>query len=260
MTARPIVDAHAHIGEPGSFLVPQSTPEQFLGVMDKVGIGAAVLCDHRSMAEGCGATLNGLARMYERSEGRLHYLAVYHPDRGRDCLAAMEGALGRPGLVGLKLHPSSHGVPAEDARYADAWRFASETNLAVLAHSWSVSPYSATQALSTPERFERYVARFGRVRFVLGHAGGRGSGRTQALRMVREHPNVYVDFAGDIFCRGLVESLVAAVSANRVLFASDFPWIDPRANLSRVLLGGISDDDKARILWGTAAEVYGVRG
>jgi predicted TIM-barrel fold metal-dependent hydrolase len=147
-------------------------------------------------------------------------------------------------------------MPADDPSYEPAWAFAAQYDLAILTHSWSVSPYNPVQYLSTPERFEDYVKEFPGVRLVLGHAGGRGNGREQAIRMIKEHPNVYLDFAGDIFCYKLIEKLVQSVPVERILFGSDFPWLDPRANLSRVLLAEATPYTKIKILRDNAIRVY----
>jgi predicted TIM-barrel fold metal-dependent hydrolase len=74
--------------------------------------------------------------------------------------------------------------------------------------------------------------------------------------MVKEHPNVYLDFAGDIFCHRLIERLVQWVPVEKILFGSDFPWIDPRANLSRVLLADVPPAAKIKILRNNAIHIY----
>ena len=200
----------------------------------------------------------GLREVFERSGRRIHYLAVFNPLRPHESLSALKRHRSRPGLVGLKIHPSFHRTPAESASYEPAWRFAAEHTLPILTHSWSVSDHNPVQHLSTPERFERFVRKFPAVRLVLGHAGGRGSGRDDAVRMVNEYESVYLDFAGDIFCYGLIETLVASAPAEKILFGSDFPWLDPRANLTRVLLADINASAKARILRDNALVVYGI--
>jgi predicted TIM-barrel fold metal-dependent hydrolase len=235
---------------------PETEPEALLAVMDRLSISHAVCTDHRSLA---GAIEEGLAALragFEQSGGRVCYLGVFDPRRGREGLAALERAAGWPGFVGLKIHPSWHRVPAEDAAYEPAWRLAAERDLALLTHSWSVSDYNPVQQLSTPDRFEAFVRRFREVRFVLGHAGGRGLGRPQAVRLANEYPNVYLDLAGDIFCYRLVETLVESVPAEKILFGSDFPWLDPRANLSRVLLADVDLAVKRKILRDNARTVY----
>ena len=256
MTDTWIIDAHTHVGAPGPFFCPESEPDHLLARMDRLGVAAAVCCDHVSVYDGCAGGLDGHRRMYERSGGRIHYLGVFDPRRAAACLAALDEAKDWAGLVGLKIHPSIHGTPAEDPAYELAWRFAADHDLAILAHTWSVSDYNPVQQLSTPGRFEPYVQRFPQVRFVLGHAGGRGAGRHEAARMANEHPNVYLDFAGDIFCHRLIETLTRSVPPEKILFGSDFPWLDPRANLTRVLLADVDVSAKAKILHDNAVGVY----
>ena len=250
-----IIDAHLHVGEPGRFFAPETGPEQLLDRMDRLGIARAVCCDQLSVREGT-TRLERHSEMFEASGGRIHYLGVFKPSSAEDNLATLERAKERPGFVGLKIHPSAHGVPAEDPSYEPAWRFAADNDLPILTHSWSVSSYNPVQVFSTPERFERYAERFPSVRLVLGHAGGRGPGRLEAARMAKTHPNVYLDIAGDIFDFRLVESLVETVPVQKILFGSDYPWLDPRSRLSHVLLAEISAPDKTRILCENARRVY----
>ena len=251
-----MIDAHMHVGAPALFFVPESDLNAFLAIMESLGIAGAVCSDTLSVFEGCG---DGLARhraLFERSAGRVHYLGTFHPRRSEACMAALEEAGDWPGFVGLKIHPSIHGVPAEDPAYEPAWRFAADNGLPILAHSWSVSDYNPVQQLSTPERFEGWVKRFPTVPFVLGHAGGRGTGRHEAVRMACAYDNVFLDIAGDIFDYRLLEGLAASVPAHKVLFGSDYPWLDPRSRLSHVLLADIGEQVKGRILRDNALRVY----
>jgi uncharacterized protein len=253
----PIIDAHAHIGSSGVFFAPETDAEHLLALMDLLSIRTAILaCDHVMLFEGGGASFAVLREAYERSQGRLLYLGIFDPRAAETCLAALSQAIGWPGFVGIKLHPSMHGVWADDPAYEAAWRLAAERDLPILAHSWSVSETNPAQKYSTPERFETHVRRFPQVRFVLAHAGGRGAGRREAVRMVNEHANVFLDIAGDVFCDRLIETLVKTVPPQKILFGSDFPWIDPRANLSRVLLAEIDEDVKQKILCDNARAVY----
>ena len=258
MTDRPIIDAHCHVGTWGQLFCSSWQTKDLLRLMDALGIGCAIVTDEKSLASGCAEHLSSLHDQFDASEGRLHYLAVFHPRRSNECLSAMDEAVGRPGFEGIKIHPSWHETPAEDSAYEPVWRYASEHGLPILAHTWSVSPTNPIQAYSTPERFEGYIREFPEARIVLGHCGARGYGRREAVRLANENMNVYLDFAGDVFCRGLIEELVETVPSDRVMYGSDFPWLDPRANLSRVLLSPISDEAKRRILWENAMQLFGI--
>jgi uncharacterized protein len=252
-----IIDAHAHIGLPGSFFSPESTPAHLLKSMDQNLVRFAIVAsDQVTLREGVRAGISGLRRIHEESQGSLWYLGVFDPRSPRECRHTLSEAAAWPGFAGLKLHPPFHGVGADDPAYEPAWAFAADRDLPILGHSWSISDHNPRQSLALPERFEVFVRRFPKVRLVLAHAGGRGSGRREAIRMANEYPNVFLDFAGDIFCYRLVEELVDSVPPEKVLYGSDFPWVDPAAQLSRVLLADIDNDVKRKILIDNAVAAY----
>jgi predicted TIM-barrel fold metal-dependent hydrolase len=76
------------------------------------------------------------------------------------------------------------------------------------------------------------------------------------IRLVTRYDNVYTDYAGDIFDLGLLESLTKELPSRRILFGSDYPWLDPRANLGRTMLADIPAESKERILGLNALELF----
>ncbi len=256
MSTPRIIDAHLHLDPNSKFYTPEPQLKHLLKLMDRLSIRHAVCTDHLSMYEGAGEGLRNLKSVYEESGGRVYYLGVYHPGRAAACMKTIEEALLWPGFAGLKIHPSFHGISADDPLYEPVWKFASEHDLAILTHSWSVSDYNPAQTLSTPGKFERYIDKYRNVRLVLAHAGGRGNGRHEAIRLINQYENVYTDIAGDIFCYRLIESLTGSISPDKILFGSDFPWLDPRANLARVMLTDMDNSSREKILRENALKVY----
>jgi predicted TIM-barrel fold metal-dependent hydrolase len=74
--------------------------------------------------------------------------------------------------------------------------------------------------------------------------------------MANTYPQVFLDLAGDIFCFHLLETLRMAVPEDRIIFGSDYPWLDPRANISRVLLADVPDSWKKKVLRDNAIRAY----
>jgi len=254
-----IIDAHMHIGSAGQLSVADPTVGHVVALMDRLGIARAIGSDHTALLEGGKTGLARMARAFEESQGRVYGLAVVDPRAASKCLSELESRLDWEGLAGIKIHPPCHQTPADDPSYRAVWEFAADHDLTILAHSWSLSDYNPSQSLSVPRRFERWAREFASVRLVLGHAGGRGTGRLEAIRLANECANVHLDFAGDIYCYRLIETLVKAVPSTKILFGSDFPWTGPSDHLSRVLLADIGDSDKAKILRLNAVNAYKVK-
>lgn len=251
-----IIDAHAHTGPPGIFFSPEYDVTELLASMDRANIRLSVVVDHLSIFKGPDAGLPLLRKYFEESGKRIHFLGVFDPRFPGACMKILKDAVSWPGFAGLKIHPSVHLTAAEDPAYEPAWQFAAKHDVPIMTHSWSTSDYNPVQKYSTPGRFEKFIRKFPSVRFVLGHAGGRGAGRLEAVRLTNEYPNVFLDFSGDIFCYRLIEDLTDSVPAEKILFGSDYPWLDPRANLDRVFLADIDVSAKKKILRDNAASVY----
>jgi aminocarboxymuconate-semialdehyde decarboxylase len=55
-----------------------------------------------------------------------------------------------------------------------------------------------------------------------------------------------------------MEYLISSVGSNRVMLGTDYPWDMANSDLVREIqnLKTISEEDKKRILWGNAAELF----
>jgi len=251
-----IVDAHIHIGDWGRNILTHGWElHNVLALMDRLWIGREYSMNHDWFVGRLTEARSASIRCYEQSGGRIPFLAVYDPNRDKESTSAMNACLGHPGFVGVKIHPSWHGVAADDHRYDGAWAFARENGLPVVSHTWSESS-NPVQRLSLPRLFEAHIDAHRDVPFVAAHCGGCGAGRAEAIRLAREYPNVYLDISGDVFSLDLIPELVRSAGADRVIFASDQPWVDARATLTRVILSEISEDDKRLVLGENALRIF----
>jgi len=257
MTQPFIVDAHVHTGYPNVFYSPEVDAKSLLARMNQFHIQFSInLCSMRSLL---GSTLGEMEiaeREHKESGARLFYCGFYDPRRQEEDLAALGKAARWTGMKGIKIHPSFAKVPANDRRYEPVWQFAADHGLPIVSHTWSVSSYNPVQALSTPDKFEPMVQKYPSVRFVLGHSAGRGEGRRDAIRMAGHYPSVYMDCSGDVYDRHYFEGMAAAGLERKVLFGTDYPWIDHRSHLTSVSLARISTETKRKILRDNACEVY----
>jgi predicted TIM-barrel fold metal-dependent hydrolase len=251
-----IVDAHTHVGEIAGFDCLDSGARSMLALMDGLGIDVAVQMPTAGLASRFEEAYASGEAVYDRSEGRILYGLTYDPHYVEDSLRWLETALGRPGNVCCKIHPSFHQVWPDDSRYDPVWQFAAAHGLPIISHSWSVSAYNPVQKHATPDRFADRVERFTTVNLVLAHAGGRYEGHLAAAELAKRYPNVYVDLSGDCYSFGFIEWLVSRVDVSRILFGSDANWIDPRTHLGRIYDADITLAEKEMILGGNASTLF----
>jgi predicted TIM-barrel fold metal-dependent hydrolase len=114
---------------------------------------------------------------------------------------------------------------------------------------------------ATPERIAKVVKAFPKLKVVAAHYGGLGM-----LEEVKKHlvgKNLYLDTAWDVSLGELDPDQIAQIiiehGSHRVLFGSDYPFIETKKELEWILKLPLSDEDKERILWKNAAELFGMK-
>ena len=75
--------------------------------------------------------------------------------------------------------------------------------------------------------------------------------------MAREHGNLWFDTCGSMHCRGAIRELVAGGLGDRLIYGSDMPFIDPGAQLGKIIYADIDEKVKAAILGGNARRLFG---
>ena len=190
---------------------------------------------------------------------KIRYFVVFDPTRPEDSIRVLENNLADPLCVGIKIHPACHLTDADAPEYELAYQLAAKFNKPIMTHSWGISDYNQTQKHATPDRFEVYFKKYPQVKFVLGHCGGRPNGFTHAVEMIRKYPQVMGDFAGDLFNNGFIAHAVKEIGVDRLIFATDMYWIDPRSVLGMIMDLNICDADMLKILRENALDTYNIR-
>ena len=235
-----VIDLHGH---PGRWGVAHLDPELLFPAMDAVGIDRSVLFDiwHPE-----GRRANDLtASLVAAHPDRLLGFAYVSPLMPETIVPELERAIDRLGLKGIKLYPPFVDPPLSDPVWWPIYEFADDRELVVLWHT-GIEPGSF------PRYMGEVVGRFPGARFVSGHSGNCPPMRRQAIDVALDHPNVYLETCSTFRTPGVIEQLVEEAGAERVLFGSDTPLMDPRAQLGKIITADISDDDKRLILGGNA--------
>lgn len=237
-----IVDAHAHAGPYSLFYIPDSGPAAMVRVMDRCGVSKAVLSSNMAIQSDATAGNDMTAEAASAHRGRLlGYLTINPWQDPESELTRMSDRR----FVGIKLHPDLHQYPLTGPRYQAVWAFAAETHAPILTHTAAGSSYDG------PEEVEAIARDYPDAVILAGHAGSTPPGYDAMTQVARRHRNVILELCGS-WNHGLeISRMVDAVGAEQVVFGSDFPFIDLRFSLGRVLFAQLSETDRAAVLGGT---------
>ncbi|WP_283139467.1 amidohydrolase family protein [Rhizohabitans arisaemae] len=247
-----IVDAHAHAGPYSLFFIPEPDPGGMLRVMDRCGVAHAVFSSHLSIqadaAAGNALTAAIVAQAPDRFTG---YLTV---NPWQDPAAELVRWGDDPRFGGIKLHPDLHDYPLVGSRYAGVWEHAEERGWPVLTHTFSGSPYNDLFHVET------VAARHPGATILAGHSGVTPLGIEAAIEVAKRHDNVILEVCGSYNTGTDIVRMVREVGADRVVYGSDFPFIDLRMSLGRILFSGLTDVERAAVLGGTITRLLGGNG
>lgn len=245
-----VSDCHGHIGYWHNFNIPARTAQDMVRLMDRTGIRSIVAGAHAGIGpdyrRGNDEVILGMRQFPGRIHGYCcvnpHYPAREMRDELHRCFDS--------GMIGVKFHPSMHGYPVTGEGYLPAWEFANERGACLLSHT------GAGDGNCGVGLFEKPAQDFPNVRILLGHSGFGYEGARQSTELALKCPNVYLDITASTFHVGLVERMVDGVGASRVLFGTDLPFMDCRAQIGRMAFSGLDDEQLKLVLGENARRLF----
>lgn len=122
------------------------------------------------------------------------------------------------GMIGLKLAASRR---CDDPLLDPVCEIVSQHDLPILHHIWQHRRRDwPGQEASDAVELCRLAARHPEVSFILAHIGG-GGDWFHSLRALRYQPNIVIDLSGSGVDGGMLESCLAAVGVERLLWGAD---------------------------------------
>ena len=193
-----------------------------------------------------------LGRIQAKNDRLLCFGSV-HPEEA-DLEEEFERMVNQYGLKGLKLHPCMQMFFLNDRRLFPIYERAEACGLPLLAHTGG-DPVRGMELYGHPRDLDEVASTFPNLTIIIAHLGIPFF--DEAKELMRTHENVFADisFAVEVIDREQMSSLIREVGADRVMFGSDYPFVEPKAAIQKVLDLDLSDDDKEQILWKNAVEI-----
>ncbi len=218
------VDSLTFVGE--SLFGPRASADELLRALDETEIERAVVCPLRPRSYRLEEANDAVAVVVERHPDRLVGFARVDPNLGDAAVGELARATGELGLRGLFLHPWEETFRIQDGR-VDALLDGFALPVIVAAgYPW------LSEGLQVGELARRHPD----VRFVATNGcqiNISGLGQTDAELALAANPNLVVQTTG-VYREDFLEGVSARVGPERLLYASGFPFFDPRLEVLRV--------------------------
>ena len=243
LTGLPVVDAHAHLGPFPMIHAPFADAAGLLASMDRVGIRLACVSSSYAICADYRRGNDEVAAVIRAHPGRFAGYGVINPHYPEDVERELARCLDELGCWAVKLHPAIHRYPPDGPAYHRTYAWMNERGGVILSHTFGDA-----------RDLDRLSAAYPNVVFVQGHEAGAYDGRLPSpfVPLLRERENIYLDTTLSIVRHGALETLVEAASADRLLFATDVPFLDNAHQLGRIAHARINEEDKRKILGGNA--------
>ena len=236
----PVIDAHGHLGPFCGIFMPEAPIEKMIAGMDRCGIESIILSPHNALSGDAREGNREMLDAVKRFPRRVYGYCTINPNFPDEIDHEMDTYLGRPGVVGIKIHPNMHSCPADSERYCPVWERANRERRMVLSHTWGAEGGCGTKEM-------RAIAeRYPDVRLILGHSCY--GAWEQAIRLAADFPNVYLELTAAYHVYGLIEWMCRVAGSEKVLFGTDYPWFDPMVAIGCVTFAHIGEDEMRNIL------------
>ena len=188
-------------------------------------------------------------------EHRIMSFAGIHPD-----CEDIEGKMAQvkeSGCKGVKLHPDYQQIFIDDERMLRILNAAIDQDLIVVTHTGLDVGYPECTR-STPERTAKALDKLkGEPKLILAHMGG--CRMHKEVYEVLAGRNVYFDtsYVLDEMDESMFLKTLEKHGADKIVFASDYPWKTPKMIYDKLLSFGLSSETLDKILYQNAKFLLG---
>ncbi|WP_414470425.1 amidohydrolase family protein [Methanobacterium sp. ACI-7] len=278
-----IIDAHVHLHptvEVGKMVVEMikekygvdyysyGTPDDYLKDMESAGIDKAVMV---SFAPDNQLKNNNFWTVAITRPGKnrlakypmfIPFISVSPTMKGRKPLEELEHKY-KWGMRGIKIHPVAQEFAPDDECMFPVYEWLIKHDLPITAHSGMNVDCKST--FGEPERWITVLEEFNDLKLILAHLGN--GFWDQTVEIADRFPQVmfdtaiaisYIDAPTTLDDDEAVD-LIKTIGPERILFGSDYPWVNPKGDIERIRSLELSENDKRLILGENAAKLFNLK-
>ena len=232
-----IVDAHVHIGK-STRLQIDVDGKYLVRVADELGFDKICCTDLTAlfydMHEGNALLFREMKQFPDRIIG---YASLHSTRFGREALDELDRCANDYGMRGLKIYSTPQMSIAEPATIPILEKTV-ELGFPILAHA-------------TPLECEYLMEAVPECKLMMAHAAAQPFAHgdwNRAIMAAKRFPNLYLETASSTIDTGFLETCIRELGAEKIIFGTDIPLIDPYFELSKVRDTDIASDELEKIL------------
>lgn len=241
-----IIDSHTHMNDVYGTCMCVYDYEETIRRVKEQGI-AGIWCSPHCDLYNPLAPNKEILEMMDRYPGYVRGYYGFNPNYAD--FYNVEDVLKHEGYIGFKTLPDYYRVPIDDARYKKLFELANDCSIVLLVHTWGYSRYNDV------DHMKRIADRYPDIQLIMGHSSP--NRLDDAIALVQEKKNVYLDLCDIHRHSGIVAKMVNSVGSEKVLFGTDLPWYDPNYCLGSVLYADVTDADRDNIFYKNSERIIG---
>jgi len=236
-----IIDAHAHSGD---FLGRIWDAKKIISVMDKYKIDKAFISSETAIINGDPEANMHLYENYLKFfPDRLIGYCVPNPyhNPGDEVIKCIDSGH----FKGIKLHPWHQKCPLISQFYEPVFRIANEKKLPVLVHSGGTL-IQPDLCFALPDMFLNIADKYKDISLIIGHMGLERW--RQVIEIIHDYKNIFLDITMSKPNPDRLEFAVKKIGANRVLFGTDLPLLDPAVSLGLIYGSSLTSEEREKVM------------
>ncbi|MCA9416880.1 MAG: amidohydrolase family protein [Candidatus Omnitrophica bacterium] len=245
-----ITDCHVHIGK-SNWLQVYSDARDLIEAADHSGIDRMMVTDLTALVydieEGNRLIREAIADYRDRM---IPYYTLVTGRHGKKILEDFERYVTDYGFRGLKIYSVPPLQLIDDPYMLPFIEKAAELRIPILAHSTGAEC----------ESLSRQVPECILLNAHMGCCPQAHGDWHASVAAAKKFPNIYLDTTSSSFDNGMIEFAVEEVGAERVLYGSDLPLLDPTLQIAKVTESDITQEQKNLILHGNIDRILKLRG
>ena len=200
-------------------------------------------------------SINNFVKGLKAVEGIIPFGTV-HPEfeNWREALDDLK----KSGIKGIKLHPEYQDFFVDDEKCFEICKYAAELDLIVVFHSGFDLGFAGREIRCTPKRALKLIKNLNYNKLVFAHMGA--SDMFEETYKLLAGENVYFDtgFSLGRMKDENLKKLVDKHGADKILFATDYPWHSQEKDVEYINSIGIDKETLDLILYKNAFNLLGI--